>query len=66
MDFSETILIYDSKLATADWSEVSIYIKTVPWGLYAPSSGYMYVLIVKKKSFKSHFKEISLKLVTNR
>ena len=47
MDFSETILVYDLKLATDDWSDKKYLLtsKLGPWGLYAPAPGlyiYMY------------------------
>ena len=41
VDFSETIVVYDLKLATDDRSEeISVDIKTLsPGGLYAPALG---------------------------
>ena len=44
MDFSETIVVYDLKLATDDRSDkkflLSVDIKIfVPWGLYGPAPG---------------------------
>ena len=41
MDFSETILVYDLKLATDDRSDKKFLLtsKRCPWGLYAPCPG---------------------------
>ena len=63
MDFSETILVYDLKLATDDRSDKKFLLtsKRCPWGLYAPAPG----LYACKNCVKSNFKEISLKLATN-
>ena len=38
MDFSETIVVYDLKLATDDLSDKKfLFTPKLPWGLYAPS-----------------------------
>ena len=39
MDFSETIVVYDLKLATDDRSDKKFHQNFVPWGLYAPALG---------------------------
>ena len=76
MDFSETIVVYDLKLATDDRSDKKFMLtsKLNPWELYAPlPRGYIHVLNhekkkkkkTKKNCIKSEFKEIFLKLVTN-
>ena len=68
MDFSETIVIYDLKLATDDQSDKKFLLtsKLCPLGAVFPlSRGYIYVLKHEKKCIKSDFKEISLKLATN-
>ena len=51
MDFSETIVIYDLKLATDDQSDKKFLFtsKRVPWGLYAPCPGAIYMYHVMKK-----------------
>ena len=45
MDFSETIVVYDLKLATDDRSDKKFLLtsKLVPWGLYAPCPGAIYM-----------------------
>ena len=45
MDFSETIVIYDLKLATDDRTDKTFLLTSnfVPWGLYAPCHGAMYM-----------------------
>ena len=69
MDFSETIVVYDLKLATDDQSDKKFPLtsKLCPLGAVCPlPRGYIHVLNhEKKKSIKSDFKEISLKLVEN-
>ena len=68
MEFSETIVVYDLKLATDDRSDKKILLtsKLCPLGAVCPlPQGYIYVLIQKKNCIKSDFKEISLKLATN-
>ena len=68
MDFSETIVVYDLKLATDDLSDKNFLLTsklcplgaicTLPWG-------YKHVLNHEKNCIKSDFKEISLKLATS-
>ena len=45
MDFSETIVVYDLKLATDDRSDMKFLLtsKLCPWGLYAPCGGAIYM-----------------------
>ena len=45
MDFSETIVIYDLKLAKDDRSDRMILLTSnfVPWGLYGPLPGAIYM-----------------------
>ena len=70
MDFSETIVVYDLKLATDDRSDKKFLLtsKLCPLGTVCPlPRGYIHILNQKKKNcIKSDFKEISLKLATNR
>ena len=69
MDFSETIVVYDLKLATDDRSDKKFLLtsKLCPLGAVSPLlRGCMHVVNhEKKKCIKSDFKEISLKLATN-
>ena len=75
MDFSETIVVYDLKLATVDRSDKKFLLtsKLCPLGPVCPlPRGYIHVLNhekkkkkKKKKKINSDFKEISLKLATN-
>ena len=68
MDFSETIVVYDLKLATDDLSDKNFLLtsKLCPLGAVCPLPwGYVHVLNREKKNVKSDFKEISLKLATN-
>ena len=68
MDFSETIVVYDLKLATDDRSDKKFLLtsKLCPLGtVYPLPRGYIHVLNHEKKCIKSDFKEISLKLATN-
>ena len=68
MDFSETIVIYDLKLATDDPSDKKflLTLKLCPLGTVCPLPGAIYMYyIMKKNCIKSDFKEISLKLATN-
>ena len=68
MDFSETIVVYDLKLATDDRSDKQFLLtsKLCPLGAVCPLPwGYIHVLNHEKKYIKSDFKEISLKLATN-
>ena len=65
MDFSETIVVYDLKLATDDRSDKKFLLtsKLCPLGAVCPLPwGYIHVLNHEKKS---DFKEISLKLARN-
>ena len=68
MDFSETIIVYDLKLAIDDQSDKKFLLtgKLCPLGAVCPlPRGYIHVLIHEKKCIKSDFKKISLKLATN-
>ena len=68
MDFSETIVVCDLKLATDDRSDKKFLLtsKLCPLRAVCPlPQGYIHVLNHKKKCIKSDFKEISLKLATN-
>ena len=68
MDFSETIVVYDLKIATDDRSDKKFLLtsKPCPLGAVCPLPRcYMHVLNHEKKCIKSDFKEISLKLATN-
>ena len=68
MDFSETIDIYDLKLATYDRSDKKFLLtsKLCPLGAVCPlPRGYIHVLNHEKNCIKSDFKEIALKLATN-
>ena len=59
MDFSETIVIYDLKLATDDRSDKKFLL------ISKQRRSYIHVLNHEKNCIKSDFKEISLKLATN-
>ena len=68
MDISETIVIYDLKLATDDRSDKKFLLtsKLCPLGALCPlTQGYIHVLNHEKNCIKSDFKDISLKLATN-
>ena len=68
MDFSETIVVYDLKLAIDERSDKKFLLtsKLYPLGTVCPlPRGYMHVLNHEKKCIKSDFKEISLKLAIN-
>ena len=68
MDFSETIVVYDLKLATDDLSDKKFLLtsKLCPLKAVCPlTQGYIHVLNHEKNYIKSDFKEISLKLATN-
>ena len=68
MDFSETIVVYDLKLATDDRSDKKFLLssKPCPLGAVCPlPRGYIHVLNHEKNGIKSDFKEIFLKLATN-
>ena len=65
MDFSETIVVYDLKLATDDQSDKKfpLTLKLCPLGAVCPLPwGYIHVLNHEKNGIESYFKEISLKL----
>ena len=66
--FSETIVVYDLKLATDDRNGKKFLLtsKLCPLGAVCPlPRGYIHVLNDEKNCIKSDFKEISLKLATN-
>ena len=68
MDFSETIVVYDLKLATDDRSDKKFLLtsKLCPLGAVCPlPRGHMHVLNHEKNCIKSDFKDIFLKLATN-
>ena len=68
MDFSETIVVCDLKLATDDRSDKKFLLTSVLCPLRAVCPlpwGYIYVLNHEKNCIKSDLKEISLKLATN-
>ena len=68
MEFSETIVINDLKLATDDWSDKKFLLtfKLCPLGAVCPlPRGYRHVLNHEKNCIKSDFKDIFLKLATN-
>ena len=68
MDFSETIVVYDLKLATDDRSDKKVLLisKLCPLGAVCPlPRGHMPVLNHEKNCIKSDFKDICLKLATN-
>ena len=67
-DFSETIVAYDLKLASDDWSDKKFLLtsKLCPLGAVCPlPRGYIHVLNNEKKCIKSDLKEIFFKLITN-
>ena len=68
MDFSETIVVYDLKLATDDRSDKKFLLtsKLCPLGTVCPLPwGYIPVLKHEKICIKSDFKEICFLIVTN-
>ena len=68
MGFSETIVVYDLKLATDDQSDKNFLLtsKLCPQGAICHlPRGYIHVLNHEKNCIKSDFKDISLKLATN-
>ena len=68
MDFSETIVVYDLKLAIDDRSDKRFLLtsKLCLLGAVCPMPrGHMHVLNHEKNCIKSDSKEISLKLATN-
>ena len=67
MDFSETIVVYDLKLATDDQSDKKLPLlsKLCPLGAVCPlPRGYIHVLNHEKNCIKSDVKEVSLKPAT--
>ena len=67
MDFSETIVVNDLKLASDDRSDNKFLLtsKLCPLGAVCNlPPGYIHVLNHEKNCIKSDFKEISLKLAT--
>ena len=67
MNFSETIVVYDLKLATDDQRDKKFLLisKLCPLGAVCDlPRGYIHVLNQEKNCLKSDFKEISLKLAT--
>ena len=62
MDFSETIVVYDLKLATDDRSDKKFLLTSKLCPLHR---GYIHVLNHENICLKSDLKEISLKLATN-
>ena len=68
MDFSETIVVYDLKLATDDQSDKKFVLtsKLCPLGAVCSlPRGYIHVLNNGKKCIKSDFKDMFLKLAAN-
>ena len=71
MDFSETIVVYDLKLATDDRSDKKFLLTSklfFPWGLYAPALGLYTCIKSWKKMYKirlSKVEGILCKLATN-
>ena len=65
MDFSETIVVYDLKLATDDQSDKKFLLTSelYPLGTVCPPAPGLYTCIKSwKNCIKSDFKEISLEL----
>ena len=68
VDFSETIVVYDLKLAIYDRSDKKFLLTSklcLLGGCTFLPRGYIHVLNHEKKCIKSDFREISLKLATN-
>ena len=68
MDFSETNVVYDLKLATDDRSDKKFLLKSklCPLGAVCPlPQGYIRVLNCEKNCIKSDFIEIFFKFATN-
>ena len=68
MDFSETVVVYDLKLATDDRNDKKFLLtsKFRPLGaICSLPRGYIHVLNHENSCIKSYFKESSLKLATN-
>ena len=62
MDFSETIVVFDLKLATDDQSDKKFLLTSKLCPLLR---GYIHVLNHEKNCIKSEFEKIFLKLATN-
>ena len=60
MDFSETIVVYDLKLATDDRSDKTFLLTSI-----LLPRGYIHILNHENNCIKSDFKKISLKLAAN-
>ena len=68
MDFSETIVVYDLKLATDGRSDKKFLLTSKlcsQWAICPLPQGYIHVLNQKKNCIKSDFKDIFFKLATN-
>ena len=68
MDFPETIVVYDLKVATDDRSYKKFLLTSILCPLRAVCPlprGYIHILNHEKNCIKSDLKEISLKLATN-
>ena len=68
MDFSETIGVYDLKLATDDRSDKNFLLtsKLCPLGAVCPlPRGYIHILKHEKKMYKIRLQRNPLKLATN-
>ena len=68
MDFSDTIVAYDLKLATDDRSDKNFLLtsKLCPLGAVCPMPlGYIHVLKYETNYINSDFKDIFFKLATN-
>ena len=67
MIFSETIAVYDLKLATDDQSDKKFLLtsKLCPLGAVCPQSRAIYMYKIIKKCIKSDFKEILFELATS-
>ena len=67
IDFSETVVVYDLKLATDDRSDKKFLLtsKLCPLGAVCPLPwGYIHVLNHEKNCIKSDFKDVVLKVAT--
>ena len=62
MDFSETIVVFDLKLATDDQSDKKFLLTSKHCPL---PRGYIHVLNHEKNCIKSEFEKIFFKLATN-
>ena len=65
MDFSETIVVFDLKLATDDQSDKKFLLASKLYPLCPLPLGYIHVVTHEKKCIKTDYGEISLKLATN-